>query len=370
VRALAALLFGLLAAPAAAHNLTVTDVLVVLSANGNYQVDVHCDLDALALGVDPSLDALEVMALYAQLDEGEKARRVEALEPMFQRRIRLRFDGETAIPDVAFPDVGTQIVERSLVPTVLGTTARLTGRVPTGAKALTVAVSRGFPQPLLTVLDQRSLRGVSMPLGPGEESPPFPLDGTLGVTPESTPSVVGRYVVLGFEHILPKGLDHILFILGLFLLSARLRPLLLQVSAFTLAHTVTLALAATGVVALPARLVEPLIALSIAYVAIENLLTEKLHAWRPMLVFAFGLLHGLGFAGVLAELGFPADRLWPALLSFNVGVELGQLTVLALAFLSLGLLRDKPWYRRRVVVPACVAIAALGLFWAVERALG
>src|SRR5207247_1613157 len=104
-----------------------------------------------------------------------------------------------------------------------------------------------------------------------------------------------RYLRLGFRHIVPEGTDHILFVLGLFLLSPRLRPMLLQVSAFTLAHTATLALSTLGVVRLSPAVVEPLIALSIAYVAAENTLRQELRPWRAALVFGFGLLHGLGF---------------------------------------------------------------------------
>ncbi|HEV8269413.1 MAG TPA: HupE/UreJ family protein, partial [Thermoanaerobaculia bacterium] len=141
-----------------------------------------------------------------------------------------------------------------------------------------------------------------------------------------------------------------------------------QVTAFTLAHTITLALSVYGVVSLPARIVEPLIALSIVCVAVENVFTKKLHAWRPVVVFAFGLLHGLGFAGVLTEIGLPRSEFVPALLSFNAGVEGGQLTVILVAFLAFGLpFRREAWYRRRIVVPASVAIAAVGLFWSIQR---
>ena len=174
--------------------------------------------------------------------------------------------------------------------------------------------------------------------------------------------VVRTYLELGFTHILPKGTDHILFVLGIFLLSIRLRPILMQVTAFTVAHTITLALTIYGVVSLSPRIVEPLIALSIVYVAVENILTPKLSPWRVAVVFAFGLLHGMGFAGVLAQLGLPRSEFLPALLSFNAGVELGQLAVISIAFLLIGLpFRNKPWYRRRIVIPGSIAIAAVGL---------
>ena len=182
--------------------------------------------------------------------------------------------------------------------------------------------------------------------------------------------VATQYLGLGFTHILPKGLDHILFVLGLFLLSTRLKPLLLQVTAFTAAHTLTLALAIHGVFALPPAVVEPLIALSIAYVAVENLVTTELQPWRVVLVFGFGLLHGMGFAGVLTDLGLPRAEFVTALLTFNVGVEAGQLAVVAAAFATVIGIRSRPWYRQRVVVPASVTIAGAGLFWTVERVVG
>jgi len=177
-----------------------------------------------------------------------------------------------------------------------------------------------------------------------------------------------RYVVAGFDHIIPKGLDHILFVLGLFFLAPRLVPLLWQVSAFTLAHTITLALGALGLVSISPSIVEPLIALSIVYVAVENLFMRDLGVWRPALIFGFGLLHGLGFASVLEEFGLPDDQFIPALIGFNVGVEAGQLTVIALAFLAVGLwFRSKSWYRVGIAIPASLAIAAIGAFWVVER---
>ena len=186
--------------------------------------------------------------------------------------------------------------------------------------------------------------------------------------PPTRSEVVRQYLTLGFTHIVPGGPDHILFVLGIFLLSRRLKPILQQVTAFTVAHTLTLALSIYGIVRLPPAIVEPLIALSIVFVAVENILTPELRPSRIALVFCFGLLHGLGFAGVLSELGLPRSEFLTALLSFNVGVEGGQLTVIAFASLLVGLpFRRQAWYRRRVVVPASCLIAAVGLYWSVER---
>ena len=174
----------------------------------------------------------------------------------------------------------------------------------------------------------------------------------------------------GVAHIIPKGLDHILFVLGLFFSSLLLGSLLWQVTAFTLAHTLTLALAALGFVQAPVAIVEPLIALSIVWVAVENCLFKQTMTWRPFVVFGFGLLHGLGFATVLGEYGLPKGNLVPSLLAFNVGVEVGQLLVLLAVALAVWLIRNKSWYRQRIQIPASLMIALVGLFWFVERVLG
>ncbi|APX88405.1 hypothetical protein BV394_00545 [Brevirhabdus pacifica] len=201
----------------------------------------------------------------------------------------------------------------------------------------------------------------------GELTPPIPRNGSAR---QSSLRAFAEFVYIGFEHIVPKGLDHILFVLGLFLLSLRLRPLLMQISAFTLAHTVTLALGILGYVNLPAQVVEPLIAASIVYVAVENILMRKLSPWRPALVFGFGLLHGLGFASVLGEIGLDPARFASGLIGFNIGVELGQLAVIAVAWLLLAQpFGHKPWYRRRVTIPASALIALVGAFWFVERVI-
>jgi hypothetical protein len=186
--------------------------------------------------------------------------------------------------------------------------------------------------------------------------------------PPTRLAIARQYLTVGYVHILPHGLDHILFVLGIFLLSIRLRPILLQVTTFTLAHSITLGLTMYGVVSLQPRIVEPLIALSIAYVAIENLVTTELKPWRLALVFAFGLLHGMGFAGVLRELGLPRSEFLTALLSFNVGVEAGQLTMIGVAALCVYWYQRRVWYRRWVVTPASIAIAGVGIYWTVARA--
>ena len=176
------------------------------------------------------------------------------------------------------------------------------------------------------------------------------------------------YLSLGVMHIVPKGLDHILFILGIFLFTHKMRPLISQVTMFTIAHTITLGLAINGTISLPAQIVEPLIALSIAYVGLENIWVKSLHWWRLLLVFAFGLLHGLGFASVLADFGMPEANFVSALLSFNLGVEIAQIAIILVAYLTVKYWRHTHyWQKTRIALSMMIAV--VGIYWTLERAL-
>lgn len=187
-------------------------------------------------------------------------------------------------------------------------------------------------------------------------------------TSESVSKIFTNYILVGFEHILPKGLDHILFVIGLFLLSPAWRPLALQITTFTIAHSITLALGATDVLRAPVSIVEPLIAASIVIVCAENFLSQKLNKWRIALVFVFGLLHGLGFASVLDAIGLDSSHTIIALLGFNVGVELGQLLIIATCWLCIGLwIGQKTWYRAFFSKPISAAIGLVGAFWFFQR---
>jgi len=180
--------------------------------------------------------------------------------------------------------------------------------------------------------------------------------------------VVREYTIAGFDHIIPKGLDHILFILGIFLLSTKLKTLAMQATMFTLAHSITLSLSMFNVISLPASIVEPLIALSIAYLGIENIFAHKLKTSRLALVFGFGLLHGMGFASVLAEFGMPESAYATALISFNIGVEIGQLIILTTAFFGITYwFKNKQHFHNYITVPGSVIIGVTGLYWTWER---
>lgn len=186
-----------------------------------------------------------------------------------------------------------------------------------------------------------------------------PLDGVL----------LARYAGLGFRHILPGGIDHVLFVLGLFVLARDVVSLLWQVTAFTMAHSMTFGLALLGVVALPERAVEVAVALSIAVVAAENFLPARVGRWRLATVFGFGLIHGLAFAHTFRGHEVPPEQWAPALLAFNFGIGLGQLAVVLAAFVLAGAFWQRPWYRRAVVIPVSGVMAFVGLIWAVGRAM-
>ncbi len=185
--------------------------------------------------------------------------------------------------------------------------------------------------------------------------------------PPGALEVAWEYTVLGVEHIL-FGVDHVVFLLGLILVGGRWRQLVAMITAFTLAHSVTLALAVLGVVAPSPRLIEPIIALSVAYVGVENFIVKDAgKRWR--IAGAFGLIHGFGFAGALGEVGLPKENLAVALATFNVGVELGQLALMALTVPLVLRLRKQEWFVPRGVQALSAAVAVAGLVWFVTRVL-
>lgn len=193
---------------------------------------------------------------------------------------------------------------------------------------------------------------------------------TINYVLEKAPvnDVVWYYFKLGVSHIIPDGFDHILFVVSLCLLNTKIKTILWQASAFTVAHTITLALSMKGIIQLPADVVEPLIALSIMFVAIENILLSKLKPWRIAIVFMFGLVHGMGFASALNEIGIPRNKFFTSIFSFNVGVEIGQIIVIAGMFLLIiNPLGKKPWYKKFVVYPLSGAIALIAAYWTYTR---
>ena len=178
------------------------------------------------------------------------------------------------------------------------------------------------------------------------------------------------YIPVGFAHILPKGLDHILFVLGLLFLTPKVYPLLIQISIFTLAHTITLAISSLKIIDISSAIIEPLIAASIIYVAIENFFNSSLTKYRSIIIFFFGLLHGLGFASVLSSFGLPGTNFIWALVGFNIGVEIGQITIIVVVYaILIYWIKTKNYYRKYISIPGSLIIALFGTFWLLERTL-
>lgn len=356
-------------------DLTVTDGAVRLDVRVNVEAQLSgIDLDAVA-DTDNAENAGDYDALRA-LSGAEVEASVPTLLATWNDLPLLLADGEPvalSLENVTVPEVQNEELAR--VSDVV-----LTGSVPAGTSSMQVAWPDGAGDLILRQ------QGVDAPytelISGGGDSGPIAVAGGGEASGWQT---FGAYIPVGFDHILPKGLDHILFVLGLFFLSTRLGPLLWQVTAFTLAHTVTLALGALGLVNLPGSIVEPLIAASIVYVAIENIFARGLNRWRPIIVFGFGLLHGLGFASVLGEFGLPEGQFIPALIGFNIGVELGQLTVIALAAFALWLgvraarvsdlegqeetITDYNVMFRAWSMTGSLIIAIVAIYWVIERTL-
>jgi hypothetical protein len=344
---------------AAAHEIGTTQVSARFD-QGRYAIAITTDASSLMEKLD-ALAGAPMDAATARADAATLEKRLVVRDDLFRQRLILAFDGAEVRPDTHYT---VSPASDALSPP--RATIRLTGEVPRGASEFTWSYSWTFASYALSVTTGRAAATTTEWLEGGQASAPILLTDSAPAVGRTT--IAWRYLLLGFTHIIPHGLDHMLFVLGLFLLSGRLRTVLAQVSAFTVAHSITLGLSIYGLIAVPSAVVEPLIAVSIVYVALENLLLSELKPWRIALVFAFGLLHGLGFAGALRELGLPRAEFMTALLTFNAGVEAGQLAVIAAAFAIVGWhCRSQSWYRQRVVVPASLLIACTALYWTVER---
>lgn len=353
----------------------VKPALIEITANtsGTVSIEVRASIEALLTGINSQYkDTREAPngEAYDELRKLEPAALQTAFKPFYTTlldNIKLKADDQLvplSIEGVDIPPRGYTKVPR--ISTIV-----LTGKLDRTTEVLSWHYPQQFGDNAVRVrqiddAQEKWFWSEYQWIRSNDFSKPFPLDELF--TKQATWKVALNYIDIGFDHIIPMGIDHILFILGLFFFSTKIRPLIGQVTMFTIAHTITLGLAMAGIVNLPANIVEPLIALSIAYVALENIfLHNRFHNSRLLLVFGFGLLHGVGFAGALTDFGMPNDAFVTALVSFNIGVEIGQLTVLALAFVATVWFRQYPWYRPVIVIPISLGIALIGLYWTVER---
>lgn len=344
-----------------AHEIGTTRVTAHVTSS-DYTIDVLQDPASLLA----RLESLAGRPRSGAVPDREYRIRIETLQREFLSQVDIRFDNISSPPRFEYRQPAPSSADEQ--PGAGLATIRLTGRVPAGARQFTWKYGLTSAAYAFVATRDAPAPGPVEWLEGAQVSRPFSVAASSAAV--SRAEIAWTYLLLGFTHIVPKGIDHILFVLGLFLFSRQFRPLLLQVTAFTVAHSISLALSMFGVVRLAPAVVEPLIALSIAYVAIENIFTSRLGRWRIVLVFSFGLLHGLGFAGVLNELGLPRTAFVTALLTFNLGVEFGQLIVIAIAFGIVAHWAGRgEWYRRHVVVPASALIALVGVYWTAQRIL-
>jgi hypothetical protein len=359
-------LLGWLSLSAMAHEMRPAIATLHVEADGVFELTLETNLEAWMAEVNPTLSDTNDSPRVSEYD------RLRALsDDALAAEFTPAFSAFADAPEVRAEETRIQLTTVGL--TVLAepdpelprdTRIQLVGALPDGADSLSYATGETLPDTAVRVYVGDAEPTVQY-VRHGTTSDPFVL--VAGVE-RSVSAIVWEYIVLGFTHIVPKGVDHIVFILGLTLISKRLIDLVIQVTAFTVAHSVTLAMGLYGVLTLPASIVEPLIAASIVFIAVENCVQTQVKRSRTLIVFGFGLLHGLGFASVLTELGLPARDFVVGLLAFNVGVELGQLLIIAMAYFAVGIwLLQAPWYRIRVAMPVSVLIGSLGVYWFVER---
>ena len=388
----------------------IPDIPVIGSFERNGSASITIEVDPRCFAEDPEEVPFLQKEAFDKLGSQEKKELADKARSLMQKALRVRFGSEEwFFPEFRFEfltkEHETIVLDGDIV-VIRGTYERTLSR---DVKSYQIKAMDTAPYDLVftNVVDGKPLRRVNV-LWPDEESfvldlAPLLAESEAGSSGEGNPSSskdplpgqpevssVGTeedssvqnpvpeqpggisstffsYLRQGFVHVVPLGVDHILFVIGLFLLSRKWKPLLYQVSVFTIAHTLTLALATLGLVSLPSDVVEPIIAASIAFVALENIFVAKYRPYRLAVVFVFGLIHGLGFAGALSELNLDPGSLFAGLLGFNLGVEFGQLAVIGLALIITLGIKDPATYRKIIVIPGSVLIAIIGAYWTIER---
>ncbi|MBX3484696.1 HupE/UreJ family protein [Phenylobacterium sp.] len=356
------------ASAAQAHNLPYALVDLRIAPGGKLDIALRCHLTPLIQGLPQGAPDDAAVARLTAMSDAEIAARSDEVAGRIRGMLSLRADGRLVDVAVRMP-TPAQIRAEALTPRLSPTPSEpiaITAQAPAGTAVVDIALPPSLGP---AVLSTRYPDGTTTtaPIPDGQRSPDLRLAGPDPVLDQV--DAVLRFVRLGFGHILPGGLDHILFVVALAMGAPRLGPLVKLATTFTLAHSLTLSLAALGMVSAPAAIVEPAITLSIAVAAALSFRASSTDVgWvRLGVVFGFGLLHGLGFAGALAETGLPRGAELTALAAFNVGIELAQIAVIALVLAALRLaapLARDPLLISRPVT-ACVAVA--GLLWTAQR---
>lgn len=336
------------AAPAFAHPVPFSYLDIQLQPAS---VDVSLVAHIYDLGHDMKIAPIEQLLDPALVEQREKA-----LQAMLSPRLELSADGRVLTPEWGQTDV---LRERQSV--------RFHLRYPVSSPPGTVAVNTTmFPydpmhQTFINVYEGETLTSQMI------VDAKHPRIDYFAGTRQGVLAVVKKFIPAGAHHIL-IGPDHLLFLVGLLLLGGSIRQLLIVVTSFTVAHSITLSLAALNIVTPPARLIEPAIALSIVYVGADNLLAQNGRDVRGWIAFTFGFIHGFGFANVLREMELPRRALGWSLFSFNIGVEIGQLFVVVLVATAFTMLRQRSeWSRRHLAFAGSIVVIAAGAFWFVQR---
>ena len=361
----------------ASHSHELRPAVLDITLGGAEEAQVTAELNFIAEGFLAEID----LSAVTDTDESQNAARYDQIRALasdqMARLLRQKWPELTTLMalysqeqplELRLDDI--QVEQQENLALVRETRVIFSASLPADSVAVTVRWDRQLGSILLRSLADEQEADYSEFMVMGGTSKPIMLaDGV----PQPVQDTITTYLYSGIVHIIPYGLDHMLFVLALLATSISFRPLLLQISLFTIAHTITLALASLKVLSFSVPLVETLIAASIAYVGIENLRkTDQSVGWlRAGVIFCFGLLHGMGFATVLQDFGLPQSAFAIGLISFNIGVEIGQILTIAPIWLLVSWLAlSGRQFRYGFQIPVSVVILAISLFWIYERLPG
>ena len=362
----------------------IPDIPVIGDFDQNGSSVITVEIDTRSFADDPEEVPMLSGPAFNKLTAEEKKDLLLVGKNLISEALLIRFNGkEWFLPDFDYDfekKVGGNTVEESDTFVIRGYARRKLSsesqsyqiRAKESAAYDIIFTNRlnGIPQKRVNVLfpgENSFTLDLTNFFGPGEESNSTESSKFEYKDTADSQSTFISFLRQGFVHVVPLGLDHILFVFGLFLLSRKWKPLILQVSAFTLAHTLTLGLATLGIITVSPEIVEPIIAASIAIIALENIFFPGYKPYRLVIVFIFGLIHGLGFAGALSGFNLEPTSLLIGLFGFNLGVEFGQLALLIAAYLLTAQIKNQSNYRQWIVIPGSLTIALFGIYWTIER---
>ena len=367
----------------------IPDIPVIGKFNSDGNCSIYTEIDTRSFAEDPEQVPFLTNSAFKKLSDSNKTDLILQAKSMIENALQIRFGNDDwYLPEFIFGFVeqdGGDLSEENIfvlqgqydisldknsssyqirsledAPYDLVFTNQINGKPQRRVNVL-------FPNEESFKFDLSFIDGKPIAQNEVEQNPVSIAEKNSEERKEDARSTFYSFTRQGFVHVLPLGLDHILFVLGLFFLSRKWRPILYQVSVFTVAHTITLGLATLELISAPAHVVEPIIAASIAVVALENIFFPNYRHSRLFIVFFFGLIHGLGFAGALSAFDLDPTSLVIGLLGFNVGVEFGQLAVITIVFFLTFWLKDETKYRKIAVVPCSILIALMGIYWTIER---